>query len=245
MKKPDPRAMLLIVFCFSIAGVLIDKTWLLFAALVFTAVFVSVLGVKLYLFLAKKKAAAVLGLLFIVALLQSIFQPAGAVILKIGFINILTSGGLIQGANTLLRLGIVAVSATAFTLTTSRNMMQGLIQLKIPYELAFMATVSLRFLPAFTDEFRDTVTAIQLRGVDLKKIPAREKLKIYISILTPVVYGAVDRAQKLSCAVELRAFRALPKRTSRFILKFSPCDYVYIFSALIFTASVLICYCIF
>jgi two-component system chemotaxis sensor kinase CheA len=77
----------------------------------------------------------------------------------------------------------------------------------------------LRFLPVFSEEFRDTMIAIQLRGVDLKRIPIRDKIRIYAKIIMPVAYGAADRAQKLSYAMELRAFRAMPERTSRITLK--------------------------
>jgi len=139
----------------------------------------------------------------------------------------------------------VIASASVFTLTTSRCMIQGMVQLKLPYEFAFMASVALRFLPVFTEEFRDAVTAIQLRGVDLKKIRLREKLGIYAAILTPTIYGAVDKAQKLSYAMELRAFRAYPKRTSRFVLHMGAADYVYMIVIPLISAGILTFYYIY
>jgi energy-coupling factor transport system permease protein len=240
MKKPDPRVMLLFAACLSTMGVLIEKTWLLALVFAFTALFVTILGADLALL--AKRLKGLLGVIAFIALMESIFRPEGAALVKIGALNLLTAGGLLRGANTLLRFGTVIASAAVFTLTTSRNMIQGLIQLKIPYEFAFMAFVALRFLPVFSEEFRDTVTAIQLRGVDIRRIPLKEKLKIYTAIISPVVYGAVDKAQKLSYAMELRAFRAYPKRTSRFTLKLGPADYFYIAAMPVFTAAVLCCY---
>ena len=237
MKKPDPRVMFLIAACFSTMGVLIEKTWLLAAVFASIVIFVSLEGADLVPLI--KRLRGLISVIFFVALMQSIFSAKGVSLFKIGTLNIVTTGGLLLGANTLLRIGTVIASGAIFTLTTSRYMMQGLIQLKIPYEFAFMASVAIRFLPVFSEEFRDTVTAIQLRGVDLKKIPLREKLRIYTAILTPVVYGAVDKAQKLSYAMELRAFRAFPKRTSRFTLKLGKTDYFYIVLLPVFTAAVL------
>lgn len=243
MKKPDPRAMLLIAACFSTMGVLIESTWLLACVLVGAVLFFVMLGAKTVRLL-KRLRGFILVIVF-VALMQSIFNGGGRTIVSIGNVSILTTEGLLRGANTLLRLSTVMTSASIFTLTTSRRMVQGLIQLKIPYEFAFMTSVALRFLPVFSQEFRDTLVAIQLRGVDLKRIPFRQKLKMYTSILMPVTYSAVDRAQKLSCTMELRAFRAHDRRTSRFVLKFSAVDYVYMLILPIATACILTYYYLF
>jgi energy-coupling factor transport system permease protein len=43
---------------------------------------------------------------------------------------------------------------------------------RIPYEIAFMVSVAIRFLPLLTDEIKNVVTAVQLRGIELDKIPA-------------------------------------------------------------------------
>lgn len=240
MKKPDPRIMLLISACFSTMGVLIGTVWLL--AIVFGCAVLYSLALGAELFMIVKKLKRLLSVIFVIALLESVFNGSGDSIIKIGEMDVLTTGGLLKGTNTLLRMGTVIVSASIFTLTTSRRMIQGLIQLKIPYEFAFMTFIALRFLPVFTEEFTDTITAIQLRGINLKKIPLKQKLKIYIYILTPVVYGAVDKAQKLSYAMELRAFRLYNKRTSRFTLKLKTGDYTYIVIMPIITICIMAYY---
>lgn len=240
MKAPDPRIMLLTAACFSTLGVAIQNTLLLACVFVITAAFS--LALKADMATLARRLKGFLGVIVFVALMQSIFVKQGAGVLKIGGFSVLTTGGLLAGANTLLRIGAVIASAAVFTLTTSRMMAQGLIQLKVPYEIAFMAFVALKFLPVFSEEFRDTVTAIQLRGVDLRRIPVREKIRIYTKIIMPVAYGAADRAQKLSYAMELRAFRAMPERTSRITLKFRVSDYVYMIVFPALTAGVLAYY---
>lgn len=240
MRKPDPRTILLIAACFSTLGVIIESAWLLACVFAASVLFSAALGVRMLKLI--RKLRALVWLVVIIAFLQSIFGVKGNPVLSIGSFVLLTEGGLLMAANTLLRIGTIAASASIFTRTTSRAMIQGLIQLKIPYELAFMSSVAMRFIPVFSEEFRDTVTAIQLRGVDLKKIPLKEKLKIYAKVITPVVYGAVDRAQKLSYAMELRAFRAYPKRTSRLTLKLKTTDYIYIALFPLLTAGTLAYY---
>ena len=216
--------MMLTAACFSTMGIAIETTWLLGVVYILALGFSLLLGVKIMPIV--KRLRGLLGMIVFVAFMESIFAPTGAVLVEIGGVKIITVGGLLKGANTLLRIGTIVSAASVFTLVTIRETVQGMIQLKVPYEIAFMASVALRFLPVFGEEFRDTLTAIQLRGVEIKKIPLGEKLRTYISIIAPVVYGTVDRAQKLAYAMELRAFRALPRRTSRFILKFKTMDYI-------------------
>lgn len=240
MKVPDPRIMLLYAACFSTMGVLIGTTWLL--ACVFAATVLFGMALRADILLLAKKLRGLLGLTVLIAFLQSVFTAQGQIMLSAGSVNILTTGGLLLAADTLLRIGTMIASASIFTLTTSRMMIQGLIQLKVPYEIAFMASVGLRFLPVFSEEFQDTVTAIQLRGVDLRKVPVKEKIKLYGRILTPVIFGAVDRAQKLSWAMELRAFRAYPQRTSRITLQLSAWDYMLMIMLSILTAGILTYY---
>ena len=243
MRQPDPRVMLLMAACFSTMGVLIETVWLL--AAVFTAVVLFSMALRADMMILIRRLRGLLLFIVVIAFIQSIFNPTGETLVRIGDVNVVTTGGLLMAAGTLLRIGTVIASASVFTLTTSRCMIQGMVQLKLPYEFAFMASVALRFLPVFTEEFRDAVTAIQLRGVDLKKIRLREKLGIYAAIITPTIYGAVDKAQKLSYAMELRAFRAYPKRTSRFVLHMGTADYVYMIVIPLISAGILTFYYIY
>lgn len=240
MSVIDPRIMLLAAACFSTMGVLIQNTLML--ACVFVSAVAFGLALRADMIMLLRRIRGLLGVIVFAAMMQSIFIKHGAGVLTVGGFGILTEGGLLAAANTLLRIGTVIASASVFTLTTSRMMAQGLIQLGIPYEIAFMTFVALKFLPVFSEEFRDTVVAIQLRGVDLKRIRLRKKIKMYAKIMMPVVYGATDRAQKLSYAMELRAFRAMPKRTSRITLKFKASDYIYLFVFPVLTAGVLVYY---
>ncbi|MDX9799996.1 MAG: energy-coupling factor transporter transmembrane component T [Spirochaetia bacterium] len=236
MKTPDPRCILLISACISTLAVFIDTVWLLACIFIFTALLGIVLGVNLLSLLHKTRK--LLSVIFFIAIMESVFNPNGIVIIHLGRISLLTEGGLLKGTAAFLRMGLVLVSAVFFTLFTNRVMIQGLIQLRIPYEFAFMASVALRFLPVFTEEFQDNITAIQLRGVNFNKIDFKEKIRMYRCVLLPVIYGAIDRAQKLSIAMELRAFRAYSNRTSRFVLKFSFSDYLFMFIMILITAGI-------
>ena len=109
---------------------------------------------------------------------------------------------------------IVIAAAVVMTTANSRDIIQGLIQWKVPYELAFMVTIAIRFLPLLQEEATDTLTALQLRGVNLKKIPILKRLRTYSYLLMPLLTSVLIKARDLSVAMEMRAFRAYPQRTS-------------------------------
>ena len=133
----------------------------------------------------------------------------------------------------ILRLMIIIVSSVILTTSTSREIIQALIQMGLPYEIAFMVSISIRFLPLFKDEMRDMVVALQLRGIDLKKIKLKEKLLTYKYLLLPITANSILRARELATAMEMKAFRAYPKRSSYKILKMNKIDYLIITISLI------------
>jgi energy-coupling factor transporter transmembrane protein EcfT len=57
--------------------------------------------------------------------------------------------------------------------------------------------------------------------------------------------GAINKARDLSTAMEARAFRAYPERTSYLLLKLVPKDYIVMVTTLICTAAVFILYYVF
>ncbi|HWP98704.1 MAG TPA: energy-coupling factor transporter transmembrane component T [Syntrophomonadaceae bacterium] len=164
-------------------------------------------------------------LLLILFLAQCIFTPGGEVLLRVGSVNILGTRGLILGTGVVLRLLIVVAVAILLTTSNSRDFISGLVQWKVPYEIAFMVSITIRFLPIFRDEFVNVVTAVQLRGVELKQVPWAKKLDLFKRLLFPVIYGTILKAQQLSIAMEARGFRAYARRTYLRQLKLSFADY--------------------
>jgi energy-coupling factor transport system permease protein len=168
------------------------------------------------------------GVMLAIAAVQSLFIRTGNPLINIWGITLLTDYGLIKSLEFFLRLGIIIVSAAIITTSTSREIIQGLVQWHCPYEIAFMVSIAIRFLPVFKEEMVDMVIAIQLRGIDFKKVKLNQKLKIYKYILVPIVINSVLKAKELSVAMEMRGFRAYPSRTSYRMLKMQVIDYIII-----------------
>ena len=93
----------------------------------------------------------------------------------------------------------------------SRRVIAGLTQIGVPYMFAFMMMTALRFIPEFGAVFADALVSIQLRGVELKKVPLGRKLRLYGYLLLPVTADAVVKSQDLAIAMEARGFGAQKK----------------------------------
>lgn len=221
--KLDPRTKIVMVICISTLAIIYNTPWQLFCLLGGTVVLVKVLRLKLnfswgYLW----KLSPLLIFLLIV---QSVFVREGEVLLTVGTFPLVTGSGLAQGVSVVLRVVVIIASALILAASSSRDIVLGLVQWKIPYEIAFMFSIALYFLPSFREELTNLVTAIQLRGVEFKKVPWKQKITLCRQLLFPVVYGAVLKAKQMAVAMEARGFRAYPQRTYLRKLQLSVTDY--------------------
>ena len=161
-----------------------------------------------------------------VALLQSLFAPSGEVWIEIGAVTLLTSGGVVRGIVVLFRLTILILGGSLFTLYGVRELILGMVRLKLPYEIAYMISVGIRFVPLMSEELRDSLTALALRGVVMEELSLRKRLKVYTYLMLPMVAGSLHKARALAMSMEMRGFRAYPTRTSYFELIMSRRDYI-------------------
>ena len=220
----DPRSKLILVLCISSLGVLLQDVWWMGA----------VLGVALLMSLlfgaeplnALWRLRRIIWIFAAMAFVQSIFTSGGEYLLVVRGVPVLTTLGLHRGVTILFRVLIILVSARIMTTCSSRDIIQGLYQWKIPYEIAFMVALAIRFLPLLRQEAQDMFTAVQLRGLQLDQIPWGEKIKIYSYLLMPMVSSVLAKSEELAVAVEMRGFRAYPHRTSHRTLKLQVKDYM-------------------
>ncbi len=107
--------------------------------------------------------------------IQSIFLQEGHSILRVGRLMLLTDVGMEKGIMIILRMSMMIMCAAILMTSTARILVQGLIQLKIPYEIAFMVMIGLKWVPLLGEEFRDAMTALELRGIAIKKLTIKKK----------------------------------------------------------------------
>lgn len=223
-RKLDPRTKLIIVLCITSLAVFITDIYFLIGIFLMTLIVTAILKSNWITLIKKMKR--LLWVFAAIIVMQSIFSPEGIPIIEVGKITLLTKGGILKGLQLALRMAIVILSASIMSTSNPREVVQGLVQWKIPYEIAFMVSIAIRFLPLLMEEIKDTVIAIQLRGIELEKIPIGKRVKIYSYVLMPVVAGAMIKSKRLAIAMESKGFGAYTSRTSFKILKMSSLDYI-------------------
>jgi energy-coupling factor transport system permease protein len=233
--KIDPRTRIIMVFLISSAAVMIKAPILLLFLLLITLILCRLFSIPLLGSI--KRLKKLWYFFFILALVQSIFTPGGDTLVSFLNLRILTTVGLESGISILIRMSIIIYSALIIAMAPALEIVYGLIAMKLPYEIAFMVLLSIKFLPLFKEEFTDSIIAVQLAGADLIRIPIKQKLSLYTYILMPSIIKALNRARYISLSMECRGFRAYPTRTSYCKLHMSKEDYLTIFAA---TAAILL-----
>ena len=232
-QPPDPRVVFALSAYLSLSAVFALKLLLMGALLALAVLSAALMHVdpgRIF-----KKLKRLWQIVFIVALLQSVFTPSGEIWLEIGPVVLLTSGGAAMGFLVLGRLAILILGGSLFTAYSSRELLQGMIQLKLPYEIVYMISVGLRFVPLMGEELRDGLTALALRGVVIEELKLRQRLKVYTYLLLPTVAGSLHNARALAMSMEMRGFGAFPRRTSYFTLSLGRWDYILLAAVAILT----------
>jgi len=221
----DPRVKLFFLAGLSTAALIMRQPFSLVALLVVAVLILLAAGAGPGAIWQKLRG--LLGLVAMLFLLQCLFNRSGEPLLLLYGKTIVTDIGLRTALVVCLRLLIVILSALVVAVGQARDYLLALTQCKVPYDIAFMVLAALRFLPMLREEARDVLCAAQLRGLKLKKTSLKNQAVAYISIVVPVVAGAIRRAEQLSIAMEARGFRAFPKRTSMRRLRMRTADWIY------------------
>jgi len=240
MQRLDPRSKLLLVVVVTTLAILYTDVKWLFGLFVISLLFLYLGGTDTTFIISKTKRFFPLFITLLV--IQSIFSPAGEPLLTLGSVHVVTLGGIVKGISVILRMLIVISSAMILLTSSSMKLVLGLIRLKIPYEIAFMVLLAMRFLPVLGEEVRDALVAIQLRGVKIKEIPLGEKVRVYTYIFMPVIVSSLLKAKKTAIAMEARAFRAYERRSYLYELSLRRVDYLFMINVLLISSGLSVLY---
>ncbi len=236
----DPRTRIFVNLSLTMPAILFDKIEYLLPLLII-CIFSVVLFSNINFGIIKKTRWLITFFIF-VALTQSFFVTQGEVLLSVGGFSIITTGGLVTGLCFLCRMLVIFLGASILAYCGSRVMIQAMVGLKIRYEIAFMSTTATSFLPLFAEEFQNSMIALQLRGIEFKKLPIGKKFQIYFYLLIPVIEGIIIKAKELSCAMEMRGYRAYDRRTSYIVLNLKALDYLIIIFSMLASVGSLVFY---
>jgi energy-coupling factor transporter transmembrane protein EcfT len=224
MRKADPRVKLLWVTLCTTQALLFSRPAWMAGLCLFSSAGALLLGADLKAFIVRLRRF--LSLLLTVALVQVLFVRSGTPLIMIRDFTLITHDGLSRGMSTAMRFFVILCSASVMAGENNRRVIAALTKMGVPYIFSFMLMISLRFLPFFSDAFSDAMTAIQLRGIQPGNIRLGKKLRLYGSLIMPVVADAVAKAQDLATVMEARGFGAMNKRTSYVQVVMTPVDWL-------------------
>jgi len=218
----DPRAKL--VFMLLMAGLvlIVQRIWL--AAFVLLTLLVLWHVARLPATMLRDMGKALAGLALFLFVVQALFYPGETSLIYpiipapvpvIGGIGRITLEGILFAVLVILRLFAVVLVLPLVSLTTPIHMLTlGMVRLGLPYRLAYAMTTAINLIPVLQSEANVIVDAQRLRAMQVfEKGRFWEKLRSYPALVTPLVIGAMRRAQLIAVAMDSRAFGASKSRT--------------------------------
>lgn len=127
----------------------------------------------------------------------------------------LYSEGVLFGVVLAFRmLGMFLTFPLVFLTTPTTQVIAGLTEVGLPYQISFIFTTALRFIP-FLHASRERVTEAQrLRGMDLEKKGIVNAVRHTVPTIVPMITSALRTTSDLEIAIESRAFGAFDRRTA-------------------------------
>lgn len=149
-----------------------------------------------------------------------------------------TKEQLFYELNVILKYFATIPMALLFILTTDPSeFAASLNKIGVSYKVAYTVSIALRYIPDVQRDYKDISFAQQARGIDLSsKEKLSKRIKNSAAILMPLIFSSLERIDKISLAMELRAFGNNKKRTWYNSRKFGKIDYIFIVILLIVVA---------
>ncbi len=149
-----------------------------------------------------------------------------------------TKEQLFYELNVILKYFATIPMALLFILTTDPSeFAASLNKIGVSYKVAYTVSIALRYIPDVQRDYKDISFAQQARGIDLSsKENLSKRIKNSAAILMPLIFSSLERIDKISLAMELRAFGNNKKRTWYNSRKFGKRDYVSIAILIIIVA---------
>lgn len=141
------------------------------------------------------------------------------------FIDIgLTSGGMLAGANFILKMLIMILASNLFSHTTPiEEMLYGLNRMGLPYQFGLMLSIALRFIPTLKKEIEQIQQAQKSRGASSKKSANGRKgaaVQGVIPLFVPMIASSMRRSDTMAMSMTSRGYGFSNKRTQMLDIKF-------------------------
>lgn len=216
----DVRTKLLFLLAVSILVLIWQDALLL--GLLFLLVLAACLMARLGRRLVFGILAVMLPAVVLIVLIQGLFSPYGQTRLLtvpqsvpwLGGADLFTREGLLFGVAVAFRLLAPVLAFPLAVMTTNVNdLVVGLVRTGLPYKVAFLFSVTLRFVPYVIAELAAIRDAQRLRGLAIEKMGFFRRVPVFAAMLVPLILGALMKAQTLEIALQSKGFSGSRERT--------------------------------
>jgi len=170
-----------------------------------------------------------------VAVVVNLVSIKGPSVVDYGVLRHVSLEGLNISARMVLRLVLLAGTASLLTLTTTPfALTDGLERLLKPLnrlgisvsELSMMMLIALRFMPVIVEEAEKQIRIQSSRSDDFNTGNLLRRVRSYPPLLLPLFAGVVRRGDAMATAMEARCYRGSTGRTRMRQLEFTAADLV-------------------
>lgn len=165
-------------------------------------------------------------------LYNSLFGQGQTVLVSWSFVRV-TAEGMLNGTLTVWRIALMILLASMLTLTTKplvlslglQKLLAPLSRIRVPVEqIALMIVIAIRFIPAIIEELDRVLLAQKARGFDIAAFKPHERLFAYVPIILPLILTTIQRAERLTLAIDARGYGDGKGRSSYRQLKWTRRD---------------------
>jgi energy-coupling factor transport system permease protein len=165
-------------------------------------------------------------LLGIVLIGQTVFNPSGDVLARLGP-AVITTGGLTLAVRQTLRIAAAALIAATPLWTTPINVLvRGLEKLGLPYAWGMAVGLALRYLQTIGDLYRSISEAQQARGWDPSSGGLIARAKATVPTLIALIIASLRLSDSLALGMAARGFGLNRHRTMRADIEMRGVDWV-------------------
>lgn len=166
-----------------------------------------------------------------ILIFQLLFNREGELIYQWGILKIYSTA-LPLAVSGILKASIIFVASMQFfTSASPQEFTLMLLKFKIPYRIAMLVELTVRFFPIMQAEYVSIVNSQRTRGLKMDNV--WDHLKGIIPTFLPFLYRAVRRATETALAMELRGYGRSKTRTFSANIVLKPRDWALIAAMLL------------
>ncbi len=243
----DPRSKIVFMLLITAVVFIVQNIWVAGAVLLTLILIWFLAGLPFSML--KGLARAMVGVMVFLFVVQALLYPGETILIQpiiprfvplIGGMGKIALEGILFALLLSLRLLAMVVVLPLVNMTTPVHIFSlGLVRMGLPYRLAYTTTTALNLIPLLQAEANVIVDAQRLRALQVfEKGRFLDKLKAYPPLITPLVIGAMRRAQLIAVAMDSRAFGATKNRTYVQDIQMRAIDWTFIAFSVLYTALV-------